>query len=187
MKFTYSCDAYYQNLPENWSLTRFSNIISIVRGSSPRPIKSYLTEAKDGINWIKIGDTKKGDKYINSTTEKIKVEGIQKTRLVHKGDFLLSNSMSFGRPYILKIDGAIHDGWLAISNYQNYYTIDFLYWLLSSNLVAKQFRNIVSGTAVKNLNTEKVAQTIIPILSMNEQHKISEKLDSLHIILDKLQ
>ena len=25
--------------------------------------------------------------------------------------FLLSNSMSFGRPYILNIDGCIHDGW----------------------------------------------------------------------------
>ncbi|EHD94391.1 type I site-specific deoxyribonuclease chain S domain protein [Streptococcus pneumoniae GA13856] len=27
--------------------------------------------------------------------------------------------MSFGRPYILNVDGAIHDGWLAISNYEN--------------------------------------------------------------------
>lgn len=40
---------------------------------------------------------------------------------------------------------------------------------------------------LRNLNIEKVAQTIISILSMNEQHKIFKKLDSLHTIFDKLQ
>ena len=68
----------------------------------------------DGINWIKIGDTDKGGKYIYKTKEKIRPEGVAKSRMVHSGDFLLTNSMSFGRPYILKSDGCIHDGW----NYQ---------------------------------------------------------------------
>lgn len=34
--------------------------------------------------------------------------------MADSGDFLLTNSMSFGRPYITKIEGCIHDGWLRI-------------------------------------------------------------------------
>ncbi len=103
-------------MPYLCGLWRFANayLLVIERGGSPRPIKSYLTDSKDGINWIKIGDTDKGGKYINSTVEKIIPEGMKKSRYVQKGDFLLSNSMSFGRPYILNIDGCIHDGWLAL-------------------------------------------------------------------------
>ena len=31
--------------------------------------------------------------------------------------------MSFGRPYILKIDGAVHDGWLILSNYNKVFDV----------------------------------------------------------------
>ena len=44
--------------------------------------------------------------------------GLNKTRFVKRVHFV-TNSMSFCRPYILNVDGAIHDGWLAISNYEN--------------------------------------------------------------------
>ncbi|VMO90760.1 restriction endonuclease S subunit [Streptococcus pneumoniae] len=106
------------DIPDTWEWVRFSTLVEIVRGGSPRPIKDYLTSEVDGINWIKIGDTEKGEKYINNVKEKIKKSGLNKTRFVKKGTFLLTNSMSFGRPYILNVDGAIHDGWLAISNYE---------------------------------------------------------------------
>ena len=86
----------------NRSAIRLGDLIKIERGGSPRPIKSYLTNENDGINWIKIGDTEQGGKYIFTTKEKIKRSGLKKSRYVNKGDFLLSNSMSFGRPYILK-------------------------------------------------------------------------------------
>ena len=106
--------------------------MEIARGGSPRPIQNFLTDDPNGINWIKIGDTSKTGKYINSTKEKIIPEGMKKSRFVHKGDFLLTNSMSFGRPYILNIDGCIHDGWLVISNIYQLYSMDYLYYLLSS-------------------------------------------------------
>lgn len=33
--------------------------------------------------------------------------------------------MSFGRPYILKVDGCIHDGWLVLRNEKNFLKIHF--------------------------------------------------------------
>ena len=102
-------------IPNSWCWSRLGDINNIARGGSPRPIKDYLTDDKNGINWIKIGDTTREGKYIDSVKEKIRPEGMKKSRFVHKGDFLLTNSMSFGRPYILNVDGCIHDGWLVIS------------------------------------------------------------------------
>lgn len=103
-------------IPDSWVWVRLGTVLEIARGGSPRPIQQYLTTEPDGINWIKIGDTDKGGKYIYKTKEKIRPEGVTKSRMVHSGDFLLTNSMSFGRPYILKTDGCIHDGWLVLSN-----------------------------------------------------------------------
>ena len=117
--------------PDGVELKPFGEMATIVRGASPRPIKNFITTRADGVNWIKIGDVKPGSKYITDTAEKITLAGAKKSRLVKEGDFILSNSMSFGRPYIMKIEGCIHDGWLAISNFKRYFIADFLYHLLN--------------------------------------------------------
>ena len=137
------------DIPDAWEWVKLGNICVIARGGSPRPIKEYITTAPDGVNWIKIGDTEKNGKYISQTAEKIKPSGVSKSRMVHAGDFLLTNSMSFGRPYILKVDGCIHDGWLVLSNRFGCYSVDFLYYILSSPFAYYQFCDSVSGAVVK--------------------------------------
>ena len=117
------------DIPESWKWVRFEDVFEIARGGSPRPIKQFLTESDDGINWIKIGDTDIGGKYIIHTKEKIIPEGLSKTRLVESGDLLLTNSMSYGRPYILKTRGAIHDGWLVLSPYLKQTDKEFFYYV----------------------------------------------------------
>ena len=166
-------------IPLTWAWVRLNFISIIARGSSPRPIKDYLTDSLDGINWIKIGDTEKDGMYINSTKEKITVEGLSKSRLVHKGDFLLTNSMSFGRPYITNVNGCIHDGWLVISPIGTSFKQKFLYYLLSSGYAFSQFAGKVSGAVVKNLNSDKVAGAMFPLPPYNEQQRILDKLDVL--------
>ena len=172
-------------IPENWRWVKVGNVLSIARGGSPRPITSYLTTSDDGYNWIKIGDSEIGGKYINKTAEKIIKEGLYKTRLVHKGDLLLSNSMSFGRPYILNIDGCIHDGWLVLHDYSESLNKEFLYFVFSSNVLKEQFFGKVSGAVVKNLNSDKVADTIIPLPPIEEQQRIVEKLNSILPVIDE--
>ena len=167
------------DIPESWEWVRLGEIAIIVRGGSPRPIKDYLTESDEGLNWIKIGDTEKDGKYINTCREKIRTEGLCKTRKVYPGDFLLTNSMSFGRPYITNIEGCIHDGWLALSNYEKCYSPDFLFYLLLSPFAKKQFGSKVAGAVVKNLNTDKVADSIFPLPPLAEQHRIVEKIEEL--------
>lgn len=166
-------------IPESWKWVRLGGVLDIARGGSPRPIKAYITTSDDGINWIKIGDTDKGGKFINSTNEKITTEGMKKSRYVQKGDFLLSNSMSFGRPYILNIDGCIHDGWLVLSQVFEIFDKNYLYYLLSSSMVFNQFCGRVSGAVVNNLNSDKVKLTVIPIPPLEEQKRIVTKIEEL--------
>ena len=44
-----------------WKTAKLGELISIARGGSPRPIKSYLTEEyRWNQSWIKIGDWRRG-------------------------------------------------------------------------------------------------------------------------------
>ena len=173
-------------LPNGWTWERLGNVTTIARGGSPRPIKSYLTTELDGVNWIKIGDTEKNGKYIFSTKEKIKPEGIAKSRYVKNGDFLLTNSMSFGRPYILKTDGCIHDGWLMIGNTEIVFNQDYLYYALSSDFMYNMLSVLAGGSTVDNLNSELVKSLLFPIPPMQEQIIIANKAESLMKIVDTI-
>lgn len=164
--------------PDGVEYKTFGDIATIYRGASPRPIKNFITGSSDGINWIKIGDIKTGNKYVEKTKEKITEEGAKKSRFVKKGDFILSNSMSFGRPYILNIDGCIHDGWLSISDFENSFTSDFLYHLLSSHKLQAEMRKRASfGGAVQNLNADIVKALVLPIPPLPAQEEIVRILD----------
>jgi type I restriction enzyme S subunit len=173
-------------LPEGWKWVRFGDISEIERGGSPRPIKDYITTDANGLNWIKIGDTDIGGKYISSAHEKIKPSGLHKTRIVYPGDFLLTNSMSFGRPYITLIEGCIHDGWLRISP-PSLLDKDFLYLLLSSPFIIKAFKEKASGAVVLNLNADKVRETFILIPPFAEQQRIVAKVNELMSLCDQLE
>ena len=123
--------------PDGVEFKELGEVMNITRGASPRPINIFITNDEDGVPWIKIGDVNPQSKYITQTKEKITKEGAEKSRFLKKGDFVLSNSMSFGRPYILKIEGCIHDGWISMQKFENELIADFLYFLLSSDIAQK--------------------------------------------------
>ena len=165
--------------PNGVEYKKLGEIATVLRGASPRPIKKYITNDSDGVNWIKIGDVPVGSKYITQSEEKITKEGAEKSRYVRKGDFILSNSMSFGRPYILAIDGCIHDGWLSISNFKDVFLSDYLYYLLSSSAIQQEMKKRASfGGAVQNLNAEIVKALVLPVPPIEVQSEIVRILDN---------
>lgn len=167
-----------QLCPDGVEYKPFGEMAMIIRGASPRPIKNFITTGADGVNWIKIGDVKPGSKYITETAEKITLDGAKKSRYVSDGDFVLSNSMSFGRPYIMKTVGCIHDGWLAISDFGDYFIPDFLYHLLNSNRYQYEMKQKASfGGAVQNLNADIVKGLVMPVVPLEVQREIVRILD----------
>ncbi len=166
----------------DWQVMRLGDVCEIFRGGSPRPISSFLT-AENGVNWLKIGDVPVDGKYVNHTTEKIKKEGVSKSRIVEKGDFILSNSMSFGRPYIMNIRACIHDGWLALSKYEKYFNQDFLYYIITTNNVSIQFISMASGSSVKNLSKDLVSNVAVNIPHLDEQKRIAAFFSNLDEVI----
>lgn len=173
-------------LPKGWAEDTLGRLVAVERGSSPRPIKNFLTDSEDGVNWIKIGDAKKGQKLITATAEKITKEGATKSRFVDVGDFILSNSMSFGLPYIMGIPGYIHDGWFVF-RLPKQINSDYFYYLLSSSYVSEQFNNLAVGGVVKNISGDLVKKAILPLPPFSEQQRIVEKLDEVLAQVDTIK
>ncbi|MCI6014660.1 MAG: restriction endonuclease subunit S [Coprobacillus sp.] len=153
--------------------------LTICRGASPRPISKFITSDEDGINWIKIGDVDENSLYITSTKEKITNNGAEKSRRVKPGDFILSNSMSFGRPYILGINGCVHDGWLILSNYDKVFNPLYLYYAIRNDEVQYQFNGIANGATVRNLNSELVRNTNIKVPSIELQNQFASFVEQI--------
>jgi len=168
----------------HYPLMRLGDICEINRGGSPRPIHNFITDDEDGINWIKIGDTKGIDKYIYKTKQKIIPKGIKHSRMVYEGDFILSNSMSFGRPYIMKTTGCIHDGWLLLRKREDIVSEDFLYSILNSALIYKFFKKETIGGVVENLSIDLVKKIKIPVPPLEIQNKIA---NNNQLLLDEAQ
>ena len=81
-------DGFHCTTLSRWSeVWRFGESATIVRGASPRPIKNFITTESTGVNWIKIGDVKPGDKYITASAEKSH-QRVQKNRVLSKREIL---------------------------------------------------------------------------------------------------
>ena len=169
----------FEGFTDPWEQRKFSDLVLIERGGSPRPIDAYITEDPAGLNWVKIGDAPSMGRYITTTSEKSKPEGLSKTRQVYPGDLVLSNSMSFGRPYIMAVEGCIHDGWLLIRDTQNQFDPVFLCHMLGTPQMLDQYRMFASGSTVNNLNKELVGNAMVPLPDRDEQVKIGNYLDEL--------
>ena len=167
----------------DWKQRKFGDMVIIERGGSPRPIDKFITEDENGLSWVKIGDAPEQGNYIIRTKEKIKPEGLSKTREVHPGDLILSNSMSFGRPYIMAIDGCIHDGWLLIRDHEKKFDLKYLCCMLGTDMMLFQYKQMAAGSTVNNLNKELVGNTVVKYPSPAEQSKIGVYFSTLDGII----
>ena len=165
--------------PKGWPTSALEDLFEISRGGSPRPIDDYITESPDGVNWIMIGDAPEGSKYITATKKKIKPEGEKRSRSVNPGDFLLTNSMSFGRPYIMRTSGCIHDGWLVLSPRKSNVVPDYFYSLLGSRALYTEFSRRAPGATVKNLNIGLVRSVVVPVPPEAKQREYADRVSAI--------
>lgn len=171
-----------------WELEPFSKFIKLYRGSSPRPIREFLTEDETGVNWIKIGDTSSiMDFVIRSVSEKITLKGAEKSRRVKKGELILANSMSYGSTYLLEVEGCIYDGWFVLREYEESFDKQFLLQLLNSEYTQGQYKKYAAGGIVQNISSEIVYSIILPKTSKEEQQKIASCLSAVDELITAQQ
>ena len=102
--------------------------------------------------------------------------------------------MSYGLPYIMGIEGCIHDGWFVLRDYEQNFNKDYLCDLLISDIVQKQYKKIAAGGVVQNISSDLVNSVYISIPSLDEQRKIAgllslidERIATQNKVIDKLQ
>jgi len=164
---------------DNWETNPFKTYIKLYRGSSPRPIKNFLTRS-GGVNWIKIGDTKNANGFvISNVEEQITYEGAKRSRHVHIGELILANSMSYGKTYETGIDGCIYDGWFVLREYEEHFDKNFLIQQLNSDNLQSQYSSLSAGGIVLNISSDIVYSTLLSKPKLNEQRKIADFLSAV--------
>ena len=163
------------NLSLEWKSCKIGDVVSVRRGSSPRPIKDYVSET--GMPWVKIADaTKDQTRFINFTSEFIKEEGIEKSVVVNPGDLIVSNSATPGLPKFMNIKACVHDGWLVFDSY-NGLLKDFLYYYFI--VIRGRLVNQANGSVFKNLKTDIVRNFDINLPDLETQEKIVKILSQI--------
>lgn len=173
--------------PNRWPTETLEELFEISRGGSPRPIDDYITESPDGVNWIMIGDAPEGSKYITTTKKKIKPEGAKRSRSVKPGDLLLTNSMSFGRPYVMRTSGCIHDGWLVLSPRTSNVVPNYFFSLLGSRALYTEFSRRAPGATVKNLNIKLVRSVVVPVPPEAKQRNYADYVSAIERLMVPIQ
>lgn len=163
--------------PKGWDKEKMDTLMTIVRGGSPRPIENFLGGTYP---WIKIGDATKGDDlFITKTKEAITEEGLHKTRLLPEGSVIFANcGVSLGFARILKIQGCIHDGWLAFQDISED-KIHKLFLLKALNSITQYFRDTAPDGTQPNLNTAIMKNFELIIPSMDLQLKFIAIVESI--------
>lgn len=172
---TYFRQWFIEEVRDEWKDELLSHYVDITRGASPRPIIKYI---KDGVfPWVKIGDaTSSHSIFINSTKEKIIQEGISKSVIAKKGDIILSNSATCGLPYIMGIDGCVHDGWLVFRNFRHL-TKWYVYFLLQA--LQREIVQQADGTVQDNLNTGILKNVSIKVPDLDSINRFDELAETI--------
>lgn len=146
-------DSEAGQIPKGWEVRRLSELCTLGRGASPRPINDYMNGE---VPWVKIADaTGAGGPFLFETKEKVKKAGAEKSVPVAPGDLILSNSATCGVPVFVELHGCIHDGWLYFKNLRSISKIYLFHVLIE---LAEHLVHIADGSVQKNLNTSLVGQ-----------------------------
>lgn len=156
-----------------WRRVKLGEVLKIRRGASPRPIHEYIT--KTGMPWLKIADVTISDsRYVDTTKEFIKEEGVSKSVIVKPGDLILSNSATPGIPRFMRITACVHDGWLILKPIGDSVDKYFLYYRLiidRSKLISN-----VTGAIFDNLKTDVLRDHEISLPPIDDQKHIANIL-----------
>lgn len=160
----------------DWQVRQLGQISSIKRGASPRPIsdKKWFSN-KSNIGWVRISDVTSSNKYLNSTQQYLSEEGVSKSRLIAKGNIIMSICATIGKPIYTNFDACIHDGFVVFEDLQIDH--EYLYYYLS-RIEKNWYRYGQPGSQV-NLNSDIVANESIAVPHLSEQKKIAEFLSSV--------
>lgn len=158
----------------DWQLKRLEELATIQRGASPRPIDSPIWfDENSKVGWVRISDVTQASMFLEATTQRLSLKGIQHSRPVAKHSLIMSICATVGRPVITKINTCIHDGFVVFDRlFVEQY---FLYYVLS--FIEEDWSRQGQTGSQMNLNTGLIKSTTVLVSpSIEEQTAVSSTL-----------
>jgi type I restriction enzyme S subunit len=165
-------------IPKEWEEDRLEKIALAV---DPQPDHRTPAAVDNGIPYLGINDI---DYYSNIDFQKCRQVSYQvlqehnKRYQVRDGDIIFGKIGTVGEPKRL-----VNFGKLTLSAnvilIQPYGLSDYVYWLLTSELVDRQVKNSIHSTSQPAFGMDKIRVLKVPVCSPVEQRLISEKLNAL--------
>ncbi|WP_283392668.1 restriction endonuclease subunit S [Photobacterium phosphoreum] len=176
----------FPNLPQGWEWAYFPDIADYAPGKTPATKNTtYWDETEKGVPWISIADLN-DTRTVEASSKKVSevaCEQVFKKNPVRSGTMLMSFKLTVGKVSILEVDAYHNEAIISIFPYtgiqQNY-----LFKILPSIANSGNKKNAIMGFT---LNSESLAQLIIPVPPTIEQHRIVTKVDELMILCDQLE
>lgn len=163
-------------LPKTWSWSTVGQLTEVIRGASPRP-KGDPRYFGGDVPWIMIADvTRQPGKYLYKTREGVTEAGAALSRKIPAGELILSNSATVCVPKILKVDGCIHDGFVAFPTLKGRVNLDFAYYWFEF-VRPTMIQENRQGVTQVNLNTGIVREMHFPLAPLPEQRRIVAEIE----------
>lgn len=160
----------------DWEQKTFGEMSTIRRGASPRPITdTKWFDENSTIGWVRISDVSKSNKYLLKTEQYLSEEGVNKSRLVTKGNLIMSICATIGKPIYTDFDVCIHDGFVVFENLKGYR--EYFYYYLQ--YIQKNWYNYGQPGTQVNLNSDIVSNELLLFPSIDEQTKIANFLSAI--------
>ena len=171
-------------IPESWVWVRFSDIAIFENGdrSSRYPVESDYVP--DGIPFFGAKDM--GERFMEYSAVRFitpqKYEELGNGKL-KDGDFVCLLRGNVGKTRIYKENEKYHTGFICAqmliircieSNIQ-----EFVYTVINSPYYCRSIESKITGTAVRQLPAKEMANTLIPLPPLAEQHRIVQRVDEL--------
>ncbi|MCA3156919.1 MAG: restriction endonuclease subunit S, partial [Burkholderiales bacterium] len=157
----------------SWQTVKLGDVMTVGRGSSPRPIKDERFFTGGTIPWVKIADATASGKFIYQTNQHVNDYGASFSRKLKPGALIFPASGTLGIPRFLGVEACIHDGWLYFSDYQGI-DPDWLYYRII--LLKNYYEGIAYGAAIQNINTDIVRNTEIQLPDLATQRAMTAVL-----------
>ena len=173
-------------LPKGWVETKLEDIaIHLQAGGTPSTKKPEYY--KNGtIPFVKIDDiTDSNTRYLETTKIKITEQGLENSAawIIPENSILYTMYASYGIPIINKIKVATSQAMIVYRPPKDLISLDFVYYFLK---FMKPFV-VTRGTTQRNLNAGIVKNLRVLLPPLNEQKRITSKIEELFSKIDYIK
>ncbi|MBK6965353.1 MAG: restriction endonuclease subunit S [Bacteroidales bacterium] len=176
------------DLPANWGFSRLGTFTIVGTGSTPSRDKGQYYFPQE-FNWVSSGETSQD--FIYKTDEKISSLALKETNvsIYPIGSLIVAmygQGKTRGQVSELMVEAGTNQACAAVVliNKEEAHRKYLKYFFKKAY---EELRSHAAGGAQPNLNLGKVANTVIPIPPLAEQHRIVAKVDKLFALCDSLK